>query len=169
MPGRPGALLVTICPGKHDERWARDLAVDLRALVAQGVRHVVYLLPDEEFAALGIHGYAEALRAGGLVPHALPIPDGGTLGPGGFERTLDLVNDVRMRISLGERVLVHCRGGLGRAGTFAACVLVSDGMEANEAIRLVREHRPGAIENPLQEGFVADFRAWLARQALLPT
>jgi protein-tyrosine phosphatase len=32
-------------------------------------------------------------------------------------------------------VLIHCRGGLGRAGTIAARLLVEFGMEPDEAIR----------------------------------
>ena len=43
-------------------------------------------------------------------------------------------------------VLVHCRGGLGRAGTIAARLLVELGMEPTKAIASVRAVRPGAIE-----------------------
>ena len=51
-------------------------------------------------------------------------------------------------------VLVHCRGGLGRAGTIAARLLVELGMEPETAIASVRAVRPGAIETSDQEKFV---------------
>jgi hypothetical protein len=51
-------------------------------------------------------------------------------------------------------VLVHCRGGLGRAGTIAARLLIELGMEPTKAIERVRAVRPGAIETPDQERFV---------------
>ena len=62
-------------------------------------------------------------------------------------------------------VLVHCGGGKGRAGTFAACCLAMWGtppdlaadrpvMSAQEAVRLVRSLRPGSIETQEQEAFV---------------
>jgi len=51
-------------------------------------------------------------------------------------------------------VLVHCRGGLGRAGTIAARLLIELGMEPTKAIEHVRSVRPGAIETTDQENFV---------------
>jgi ADP-ribosyl-[dinitrogen reductase] hydrolase len=51
-------------------------------------------------------------------------------------------------------VLVHCRGGLGRAGMIAARLLVELGMESTNAIATVRAARPGAIETSDQERFV---------------
>jgi ADP-ribosyl-[dinitrogen reductase] hydrolase len=51
-------------------------------------------------------------------------------------------------------VLVHCRGGLGRAGTIAARLLVELGMEPVNAITSVRAVRPGAIETREQEKYI---------------
>lgn len=65
-------------------------------------------------------------------------------------------------------VLVHCGGGKGRAGTFAACCLAMWGsqpcspdltaerpvLSAQEAVRIVRCLRPGSIETKEQEAFV---------------
>jgi ADP-ribosyl-[dinitrogen reductase] hydrolase len=53
-----------------------------------------------------------------------------------------------------QDILVHCRGGLGRAGTIAARLLVEFGMEPATAIRQVRTVRPGAIETSEQEKYV---------------
>ncbi|KAL0021538.1 hypothetical protein WJX77_005533 [Trebouxia sp. C0004] len=68
-------------------------------------------------------------------------------------------------------VLVHCGGGKGRAGTFAACCLAMWGssppfdltverpvLSAQEAVRIVRNLRPGSIETQEQEAFV---QAWV--------
>jgi len=69
----------------------------------------------------------------------------------------DLVAWIRERLRGGDNVVVHCRGGLGRTGTIAACVLVARGVEPDEAMRLVRASRPGAIESEAQERFVRTF------------
>jgi protein-tyrosine phosphatase len=58
------------------------------------------------------------------------------------------------RLDAGERVIVHCRGGLGRAGLVAAILLIETGLEAEVAIRMVRAARPGAIETAAQERYV---------------
>ena len=59
----------------------------------------------------------------------------------------------------GQRVVLHCKGGLGRAGTLCACALIHFGYTPEESIAIVRESRPGAIENSVQEQFIAEYSA----------
>jgi protein-tyrosine phosphatase len=54
-------------------------------------------------------------------------------------------------------VVTYCRGGLGRAGMTAACVLVRSGAGPDEAIDAVRRFRKGAIETLAQEQYVREF------------
>jgi ADP-ribosyl-[dinitrogen reductase] hydrolase len=72
-----------------------------------------------------------------------------------FEEQWDVAGE-ELRSILRRRldVLVHCRGGLGRAGTIAARLLVELGMEPIKAIASVRAVRPGAIETTEQEKFI---------------
>jgi protein-tyrosine phosphatase len=63
----------------------------------------------------------------------------------------------------GRRVLIHCRGGLGRSATFAAGYLVYRyGISARRAIGYVRSIRPGAVEHPGQEGVLRSLEQVLA-------
>ena len=57
---------------------------------------------------------------------------------------------IRETLAAGQRVAVHCGGGLGRTGTLLACYLVERGLSAEEAIRRVRMVRPGSIETATQ-------------------
>jgi rhodanese-related sulfurtransferase len=61
-------------------------------------------------------------------------------------------------LQAGERVVVHCRGGLGRAGTIAARMLIELGAAPAVAVRRIRTARPGAIETRQQEQYVLGFR-----------
>lgn len=58
------------------------------------------------------------------------------------------------RLDAGERLLIHCRGGLGRTGLVAGRILVERGLKPQEAIRQIRLVRPHAIETPEQEAYV---------------
>jgi atypical dual specificity phosphatase len=62
---------------------------------------------------------------------------------------------IHTAVSAGERVAVHCGGGLGRSGTVAACYLVELGHDWRTAIARVRAVRPGAIETAAQVASVA--------------
>lgn len=50
----------------------------------------------------------------------------------------------------GLNVVVHCKGGLGRAGTFAASCLIYSKHSAKNAINLVRNTRKNIINNLCQ-------------------
>jgi len=54
----------------------------------------------------------------------------------------------------GEKIAIHCKGGLGRTGTIAALLLRHLGLSAENSIELVRKSRPGAIETKEQEIFI---------------
>jgi len=59
-----------------------------------------------------------------------------------------------------ERVCVHCTMGRGRTGTMLSCWLVmSQNLNAEEAIAKIRELRPHSIETTTQEDAVRKFHA----------
>jgi len=49
------------------------------------------------------------------------------------------IDEVVQGLTRGERVLMHCAGGVGRAGSAAACVLKAMGLSADDALERVRE------------------------------
>ena len=57
-------------------------------------------------------------------------------------------------------VLIHCRGGVGRAGLLACCVLLNYGVFASprKAIEYVRKRRDKrCVESRKQEDFVKEY------------
>ena len=54
------------------------------------------------------------------------------------------VDELAVRLRFGERLLVHCAAGIGRAGTTAVCVLIRLGMPMTDALATVRASRPMA-------------------------
>lgn len=161
LPDRwAGRIGLTFAPGKRSgsvfgDPWARDLAADLdRLRDTCALDALAPLIEDHELASLQIPRLVEEAEARGIAVLRLPIPDGGTPDP---QAARALVATLRALARAGRRVVVHCRGGLGRAGTLAACCLVADGLPPAEAIAAVRRVRPGAVENEAQERFVMGF------------
>jgi protein-tyrosine phosphatase len=159
LPVGGGELGLTLCPGKRGASlsgawWERDLALDVAAIAAWGASAVVTLIEESEFGLLGVEGLPEAVRAAGMEWVHLPIEDG-SVPDERFERAWPGVwPQMQTRLSSGERVVVHCRGGLGRAGTVAALVLVECGESPAVAIERVRAARAGAIETAGQKRWV---------------
>ena len=159
-----GIVGITFCPGKTGSslwgpHWQRDLAVDIDVIARWGASVVVTLIEDHEFAMLGVVGLGTAVQARGMAWHHLPIVD--VRPPGeSFERQWQEVGPaLRSALRAGGRVLVHCRGGLGRAGTVAARLLVEMGMAPGNAINRVRAVRPGAIQTQAQQDYVMKTRS----------
>lgn len=150
-----GRVGITFCPGKYDRQamtgyWDRDLSIDLDAIRDWGAAAVVTLLEPKEILLLRVEHLGEEVRRRGMLWLHLPIADVSTPDEG-FERNWVLAGDaLRTLLRNGRDVLVHCRGGLGRAGTIAARLLIELGMEPPTAIDRVRAVRPGAIETPEQ-------------------
>ena len=61
--------------------------------------------------------------------------------------------ELRWTLRGGRDVVIHCRDGLGRAGTIGARLLIELGMEPKATIKRVRTARPGAIETRQQEDY----------------
>jgi ADP-ribosylglycohydrolase/predicted protein tyrosine phosphatase len=158
-----GRLGVTMAPGKKGPGintrgdWDRDLLKDLERLkTVHGASVLVCLLEPAEMNYLQIPELVEVARELGFQVLRLPIRDVSV--PDSAERLRELVGDILTAASQGKTVAIHCRGGFGRSGLVAACCLVARGLEPEQAIRLVRQTRPGAIETPAQAQAVRDFR-----------
>jgi protein-tyrosine phosphatase len=161
-----GALGLTFAPGKKDPTswpspWVRGLSADLDAIVAWGAGTLVTLIEAHEFDLLGIPTLSAEVCRRGINWLHLPIRDV-DVPDLAFERSWPAHSaELRRRLRAGDNVLVHCRGGLGRAGMITARLLVEEGVNATKAIQAVRDVRPGAIETLAQEGWVKTGRSRL--------
>lgn len=154
-PGQ-GRLGLTLCPGKKDRSagWDRDLGEDLRAIRDWGASTVVTLIETPEFRLLGIEDLGPEVERHGMDWVHLPIRDV-DVPDERFERAWQVAGPVQhRRIDAGERLLIHCRGGLGRTGLVAALILIERGFGPSVAIDRVRAARPHAIETAAQEAYV---------------
>ena len=159
-----GRIGLTFCPGKYDPcaktgAWDRNLARDLDTIRNWGAAAVVTLLETQEMRLLRVERLGEEVARRHMLWFHLPIVDV-SIPDAQFEQKWDVAGrELRSMLRKKLDVLVHCRGGLGRAGTIGARLLIELGVEPNTAIANVRAVRPGAIETSEQENYVLGIRA----------
>jgi len=134
--------------------WDRDLGLDLDAIRHWGAAAVVTLVEDHELTLLRVKQLGEEVVRRDMLWFHLPIVDVSIPGEAFERRWQDDGAALRSLLRGGKDVLVHCRGGRGRAGTIAARLLVELGTGPTAAIRQVRAARPGAIETSAQERYL---------------
>ncbi|MDF1792818.1 MAG: dual specificity protein phosphatase family protein [Thalassobaculaceae bacterium] len=141
----PGRLAIAPLPRAEQDfdeirAWSADL--------------VLSLVEDEEAERAGMPNLAEAFKRVGIAIIRAPIVDYGNPDEAfesGWRNHRRQALDV---LESGGKVLVHCRGGRGRSGTIAAALLIAGGMAPADAIALVRQSRPAAIETAGQEAWL---------------
>ncbi|WP_273842459.1 cyclin-dependent kinase inhibitor 3 family protein [Rubrobacter calidifluminis] len=160
----PGHLGLCMCPGLKDPEldgrsWDRNLRADLlRLKEVYDTRLLVSLMQDHEYHAFGVPELSRSSLLQGVKIERFPIRDVDVPREAEAERFGDLVQKIIRNLGEGNNTVLHCRAGLGRSGTVAACVLAALGRHTpEEAIEAVRLARPGALQTPSQVEFVHAF------------
>lgn len=149
VPSLPGIIGISSCPGMstfstldlYDDRIDNDL----QSIKNWGASVIVTLLEIRELAMLGIADLPGKALAMNLLWLHLPIKNMG-LPDSVFEeswkwagpRLLELLRE-------GQRVLIHCKEGVGRSGIVAARLLIESGVDPATAMKIVRKARPGSL------------------------
>lgn len=132
----------------HSEIWEafRENAVDMVVVLTEQGEYLVYAGKD----------LPAFYRSQGLDALHIPVPDFGV--PQDLQAWEDGLTRVAQSAREGKNVAIHCLAGIGRTGTFLACLAKKElALDGEEAIRWVRDTLPGAMENRYQESFVIDY------------
>ena len=156
-----GRIGMSLCPGKRQPHaitgpWNRDLAADMDVIQKFGARTMITLMETAELADAAAPRAAleGAAKERSITWLHMPIADFDA-PDSVFEAAWKKHGPiVRRDLARGESVVVHCRGGRGRAGLMAARLLVEMGLSAETAIATVRTANPLAIETVTQEDHI---------------
>ena len=108
--------------------YAPMFQVDLESLKQQGIDAIVNLC--EEFCDLH-----EIQMEAGFDVYYLPITDECAPDMEAMEAAIEWVDST---VALGRKVLVHCRFGIGRTGTFVTAYLMKNGLDMKAAAKALK-------------------------------
>jgi len=178
LPAGRGMLGLTFCPGKKQAQsmtggWNRDMGIDLAAIQHWGADIVISLMERFEYAEIGVGTLPKAFNDHFHLWLDLPIIDKTAPNATWMQQWRLIRIIVAQALHEGRRILIHCKGGIGRTGTIAAMILHDLKIPMSSAVEQVRAVRKGAIETLQQEDFLEHYLSpplteeLLARAALL--
>lgn len=148
-----GGVKLGIMPRPRGGDWLED---DLASIAQQGFDVVVSLLEEEEQNDLELANEAPECQKAKLEFASIPIPDRGT--PVLDNSILNAISSLSHRLHLGKSLVIHCRMAYGRAPMIAACILISRGESAEDAIAAVTAARGVSVpETPEQLAWIHNY------------
>jgi predicted protein tyrosine phosphatase len=128
---------------------------DVKTLGRLGVRRILNLVEDGEYAPGQREEVVAALDAAGIQETRMDLEDYGRLPPEALEAA---VQQVVSWLREGERTYVHCRAGWQRSAAVAAGVVaIENSVDVETALSQVRMRKPSARPLPHQR---EDLLAW---------
>ncbi|ANP75267.1 cyclin-dependent kinase inhibitor 3 family protein [Vibrio sp. 10N.222.51.C8] len=145
-----GALVLTPCPGTKEA----TLDASLAQLKEQGVEAIVTALDDHELASKDVAALGEKTRALGMQWFQIEIEDDCAPGAGFAAKWQAASPELHNIVDNGGKVAMHCMGGSGRTGLFAAHLLLEKGWDLSKVVQEVQALRPGAFTKPIQVEYI---------------
>lgn len=158
-----GCIGMTFCPGQKytgelSGEWRRNFSVDFEIIKRWGANVWLNTLQTAEMVNLKLDPilFEATVCSANIVYYHLPILDGSIPSSAEDKRWRERISPaLRRHLQNGDKVLIHCRAGLGRTGMMTARLLADLGCPPQEAIIRVRTLRLWTIQNSLQEAWVA--------------
>lgn len=125
FPGR-----IALVPRPRGADWLEDEAI---AWNNAGLNTIVSMLERDEVESFGLEREGEFCRLNGIEFFSIPVADRGVpILNESFYRLLDKLKNLLLQ---GKSIGIHCRQSIGRAPLLAAFLMISFGIEPNEAFR----------------------------------
>lgn len=152
--------------GRDGKPHHRNLGNDITDYKNRQTSVIVCLLNDSELKLIGVNptSYKRICSANEIELIQYPIIEMAAPAEDAAYFDFALIEPLVCRLSEGKNIVVHCRGGIGRAGLVACCLLGRLGQFENyrDAIRHVRARRDRrCVESRNQEVYIKKYYEFL--------
>ncbi|MEW6127544.1 MAG: hypothetical protein AB1757_10955 [Acidobacteriota bacterium] len=137
---------LAIIPRPPGGDWLKDEVAGWHDV---GINVVVSFLTPDEIAEFALEAEKELCEEQGISFISFAISDRQV--PASKSETLALVQRLKQLLVKGEKVGLHCRQSVGRSALIAACLLVSVGVEPDEAFKRIGSARGGKVPDTAEQ------------------
>lgn len=151
VPLKHGLLGISPMPGRGGRYDA-----DLTAIFHWKPSLVLSMTPMSELVQARADSLRSDLKTAGIRWAHLPVPDFGAPPEETALLWADASVHAHKALTDGGRVLAHCYGGCGRSGMALLRLMAEAGIEPDDALSLLRQARPCAVETDAQYRWAAE-------------
>jgi len=135
---------------------ALSLKEDIAFYRSQGIDAVVSLIRPQEVVEKGLSDERVLCEQAGLAFFEFPIKDMDVPDKVELEAFL---SQLKPLFDAGKNVTFHCQGGRGRAGTAVVSLMLMNGFNAEQAIKIASDGRGDQVPVcDIQREFLANFK-----------
>ena len=149
--------------GRNGKKFDRDLANDIKFInETHQINTIVCLLNKYELRTIGINleEYQKLCQFYKIKLIVYPIIEMSAPTENFDKFHNGLIRNLIEELISNHNILIHCRGGIGRAGTIACCLLLVLGEKnsVNESVQYLRKIRDNrCVESRKQYDFLKDY------------
>jgi protein-tyrosine phosphatase len=133
-----------------------NLPTEIEAWAKQDIKIVVSLLTPSENKELGLEQEQRICEEKGITFLCFPIED--LQLPESFLAIKKLAEMLQNTLSEAQKVIIHCRAGIGRATILASCVLIVSGFSAQKALNTIGQARGVTVpDTQAQKAWIEKF------------
>lgn len=160
-PTFTGQIGITLCPGKRQPMswsggWNRDLEADIGDIAKMGTCTVISLIDEDEIEDLHVSNLGEVVKKHEMDWIHLPLRDTTVPSKDFIRSFVEVVPFITAGLESEDKIVIHCKGGLGRAATIATMIFGLYAESADDSINKIRKKRSSSCINPAQERFLVE-------------
>ena len=137
---------LAVMPRPRGNEWLEDEIMSLRLA---GVDIIVSLLTEGENIELGLTDESTLCENQHIEYMSFPIADRQV--PTSFAAVTRLAHTLDVSLQHGKSVAIHCRAGIGRSATLAACILVLQGFNVTDAFQAIEKARGVPVPDTIEQ------------------
>ncbi|MFZ1491912.1 MAG: tyrosine-protein phosphatase [Candidatus Competibacter denitrificans] len=144
---------LALMPRPFGGEW---LIEEIESWRCAGITSVVSFLEWREMRDMELEQEEALCGMAGIRFRSFPIKDRGT--PDSVPAVSALVTALAAELAAGEAVAIHCRGGIGRTGLIAGCLLHALGIPQQDILPMLSRARGVTVpDTPEQEEWLKHF------------